>query len=203
MPDPSAPILTAGVLADTHVPDRARELHPAILPLFTAAGVRHIFHAGDVCSPRVLAELGTLAPVTAVRGNRDFALMRLPMTGSMELAGVRIGLTHGHGGLLRYLWDKVQYYRRGYSLNRYLDLLIRAVPGARVMIFGHTHFHETLWYRNILLFNPGSAVYGQDRHSPPTVGLLKIFAGQRIEAEILPLEGFELKKRRWMPVRAE
>jgi putative phosphoesterase len=74
-------LITLGVIADTHIPDRARSLDPQLLSIFDAAQVKAILHAGDVCVPRILDELGEIAPVHAVRGNRDlWALRQLPLS---------------------------------------------------------------------------------------------------------------------------
>jgi hypothetical protein len=63
------PIVRIGVLADTHIPDRAKELHPDIIPIFQQHEVDRIIHAGDICVPSVLEQLTKVAPVDAVRGN--------------------------------------------------------------------------------------------------------------------------------------
>ena len=57
------------VLADTHVPDHARQIPDAILR--EARTVDLIVHAGDVTSAPVLDELARCAPVLAVAGNND------------------------------------------------------------------------------------------------------------------------------------
>ncbi len=53
-----------GVIADTHGLVRPEALA-------TLAGAELIVHAGDVGAPEVLAALGAVAPVRAVRGNND------------------------------------------------------------------------------------------------------------------------------------
>src|ERR1700694_5389693 len=93
-----------GVICDTHIPDRMRALPPAAFDALQ--GVDAILHAGDVCVQRVLDALGELAPVYAVRGNRDLAL-RLPLDRELTFEGVRLGLTHGHGSLLEYAREKL------------------------------------------------------------------------------------------------
>jgi hypothetical protein len=103
------PLLTVGVVADTHIPDRVGTLHPELIPTLKAAGVGHILHAGDICVPGVLDELSQVAPVTAARGNRDILLSSLPLVQNITLEGVEIALMHGHGGLWFYLWDKWQF----------------------------------------------------------------------------------------------
>ena len=65
---------TLGVLADTHIPDRVNQLNPRVLEIFQQAEVNAILHAGDVSVPRVLEELGQVAPVHAVRGKSRYFL---------------------------------------------------------------------------------------------------------------------------------
>jgi putative phosphoesterase len=89
---------TLGVIADTHIPDRAKQLNPRVFEIFTQAGVKTILHAGDVSTPRVLEELAQIAPVYAVRGNRDiFYLRNLPLQVRFSMDGVSIAMAHGHG----------------------------------------------------------------------------------------------------------
>jgi Predicted phosphoesterase len=107
------PILTVGVIADTHIPDRARELHPLIIPALLEAKVDLILHAGDISGRGVLEELGKVAPVIAVRGNRDWQFMNtLPLLQKVELANVPVVLMHGHGGYVNYLKDKFLFFSR-------------------------------------------------------------------------------------------
>ena len=53
-----------GVISDTH-----GLLRPEVLKIFS--GVDLIIHAGDIGTLETLAELQSLAPVVAVRGNND------------------------------------------------------------------------------------------------------------------------------------
>ena len=53
-----------GVISDTH-----GLLRPEVAPAL--AGVDRILHLGDVGKISILAELKTIAPVTAIRGNVD------------------------------------------------------------------------------------------------------------------------------------
>lgn len=191
-------IFTAAVVADTHIPDRVSCLHPLILPTLEARGVQHILHAGDICVRRVLDELRQVAPVTAVRGNRDVLAGPLRLIERLELGGVPVALTHGHGGLLAYLLDKIQFLRHGYRLERYLNLLSSTAGPARVVVFGHTHHAETLSYAGRLLFNPGSASFGFRSWLSPSIGLLHIQADGQVRTELVPLEGFQIVNRQWV-----
>src|SRR5262249_60147360 len=64
--------------------------------LTALAGCDPIIHAGDVGSPDVLARLGALAPVHAVRGNVDHGAgsANLPVTQRIEIDGFRIYVLH-------------------------------------------------------------------------------------------------------------
>ena len=190
--------VVVGVLADTHVPDRVSEIHPLILPTFRAAGVSHILHAGDICSRGVLEQLRQIAPVTAVSGNRDWLLPGLPLARLVTLGGVKVGLMHGHGGLRKYLVDKVLFTLVGYNVHRYLRLLSTTLPEAQVVVYGHTHHPEILWYRGKLLFNPGSASFGMRSHSAPAVGLLHLCPDCLPRAEMIFLEDYHVKGRQWV-----
>lgn len=196
----TSPVLTIGVIADTHIPDRVRALHPLILPIFEQAQISHILHAGDISIREVLEVLGKVAPVTAVRGNRDFFAGRLRMVEELELGGVTIVLMHGHAGLGPYLWDKLKYWTYGYQLKRYLPRLLGTGKQARVVIFGHTHHAETIWQDGKLIYNPGSASFGSKLGLPPTIGLLRIFQDGSITAETIPLRGYTVRDRNWVKV---
>ena len=114
-----------GVLADTHIPDRVPDLDPKVLQTFREAGVAAILHAGDVSVPRVLEELEQVAPVYAVRGNRDiFYLRHLPMQVQLNIDGVSIGMAHGHGTFSRYMIDKMQRAVYGRYVEKYIQRML-------------------------------------------------------------------------------
>ncbi len=195
------PIITVGVVGDTHVPDRAPSLAPGLLEGLQSAGVGHILHAGDVCSQRVLSELGELAPVSAVRGNRDFLMSPLlPMTVELEFAGVKVGLLHGHGGMRRYWQDKLAYIVEGYRVERYTRLAENTLPQARVLVYGHSHHPENHWVGGRLIFNAGAAVgfrLGKADY-PPSFGLLRFYPGGQVAGEIISLRSVELRGGAWV-----
>lgn len=193
-------VFTVGVVGDTHIPDRVRSLHPLLLPMLKAAGVQHILHTGDISIHAVLDELAQVAPVTAVRGNRDLLIGRLKMVAEIELGGASIALMHGHGGWIPYLRDKYKYFRFGYRLERYLKTLHLNGSRANVVTFGHTHFPEQIYQEGRLLFNPGSASFGCRSGELPTFGLLRITPGPQVSAEIIRLEGWQIHKRHWIAI---
>jgi hypothetical protein len=178
-------MITIGVVSDTHIPDRTRQLEPQVLNVFREAGVQAILHAGDVSTPATLDQLSDIAPVYAVRGNRDWvALRHLPYTRQIELSGVKVGLTHGHGPLLDYMRDRVDYVLRGYRLEMFVPRLLKAFPQADVIVFGHTHRSLNQRFDGRLVFNPGSPHFPDPRTSAPSVGLLHISTHGTVEAEI-------------------
>ncbi len=133
-------IKTIGVVSDTHIQNRSGTLPVGLSSVFRDSGVELICHAGDICSLSVLKELERIAPVRAVHGNRDLHLKNsLPLIDQIEIGKVRIGLIHSHTSFLRYLVDKLRYYREGYCFERYAAMLQRVFPKADVVIFGHTH----------------------------------------------------------------
>ncbi|GAB4520846.1 MAG: metallophosphoesterase family protein [Anaerolineales bacterium] len=185
-------IVTLGVIADTHVPDRSRSLPPAVFQIFEQAGVQAILHAGDFSSRTVFEQLSRIAPVHAVRGNRDIWVMRhLPRQRVETFGGVRIGMIHGHGSLWDYLNDKRIYYTRGIGISVFEQRALDAFAGqdVDVVVFGHIH---TPINRRVndgrLLFNPGTTSTPLYPHQPRTVGLLHLRQGQ-VYGEVAPLEG--------------
>ncbi|HEY9790105.1 MAG TPA: metallophosphoesterase family protein [Candidatus Obscuribacterales bacterium] len=146
------------VLADTHIPKRARSLPEAAWKIIRSADA--IIHAGDVLSPDFLHELEALAPLYAVRGNNDLTLQQLPETLEVDLAGASIALIHDSG-------DK-----KGRATR-----LRRRFPNADVVVFGHSHIPMNELVDGQILFNPGSPT---DRRTQPhfTMGILKITDGK-------------------------
>lgn len=192
-------VLKVGVVADTHLPDRLSELHPLLLPALVSAGVQQILHAGDISSPAVLEQLRQVAPVTAVRGNRDFALVgTVNLIEKLDLAGVPVTLMHGHGNFWRYLVDKFYYIRDGYRFERYHQLALRVAKEARVIVFGHTHQPVNTWIDGQLYFNPGSASFGFPRGRNPGWGMLSFFEGGKVSGKLHKLHGYQVRSRSWV-----
>ncbi len=147
-----------GVIADTH-----NFLDPQVKDLF--AGVDHILHAGDIGQARVIAELETMAPVTAVLGNTDD-----PGFGWRETEVLTL---HGRKLLLHHIVnprDPAEAFQRR---------LRRESPTAA--IFGHTHVPFSEVIGGVLFLNPGSA--GRARfHRPRSVAILHLETdGLRVE----------------------
>ncbi len=156
----------AVVIADTHVPRRARALPEGLIPYLERADL--ILHAGDLMDPALLDELAEYAPVRAVRGNLDPSELELPETLEFDFGGSGVAMIHDSG--------RKQGRRRR---------LRRRFPEARVVIFGHSHIPFLEDACGLMLLNPGSPT---DRRRQPrhTFALLHARAG-RVWAEILPL----------------
>jgi len=182
-------MITLGVLADTHIPDRARRLDPRVGEIFLSAGVQAILHAGDVSTPAVLEHLRQVAPVHAVRGNRDMLALRgLAYENHLTYGEVRLVLSHGHGPWWRYLIDRVDYLVRGYRTDLFQPRLLAEYPDAAVIVFGHTHRPYNQWVNGILLFNPGSPHCPEGDGNAPSVGLLHINTGSEVFGEVISLD---------------
>jgi putative phosphoesterase len=146
-----------GVISDTH-----GRLDPSVEELF--AGVERIVHAGDVGDEAILARLGAIAPLTAVRGNCDDAPwgLALPCVASEVLEGVRVAVVH----------DRVM-------LDVYASPGLREAMsgGVGVLIHGHTHCAEVNREQDTLCLNPGSASLPH-YELPRSVALLRIDDGE-------------------------
>ena len=156
----------AVVLADTHIPRRARGLPEALFPHLKRADL--ILHAGDLLSASLLDELALYTSVRAVKGNVDPPEVDLPETLEFDFGGVRVAMIHDSG-------RKEGRRRR----------LARRFPGARVIVFGHSHIPFLEDEDGLLLLNPGSPTdkRRQPRH---TFALLRATEGE-VRAEMLHL----------------
>ena len=178
-------MVTLGILSDTHVPDRVRGLKPAVISIFREERVNAILHAGDISQSGVLAQLREIAPVYAVRGNRDWPQLKmLPTTLLLEFEDVKVGLTHSHGGLGVYLLDKMRSLVPGAQSERYLRRALSAFPQAKIVVFGHTHIPLQRWVNGKLCINPGSAACPDNKAPAPSIGLLRIGPLGSVNAEI-------------------
>lgn len=182
-------MITLGVLADTHIPDRLPQLNPSVLEIFQRAKVNAILHAGDVSIPRVLEELRRVAPVHAVQGNRDiFNLRHLPMRIELIFEGVSLGMAHGHGTFSRYMVDKIQRAIQGRLVGSYLTRMQQTFPHVDVIVFGHLHVPCNFLLDGKLFFNPGSTSYPWPRSDPGSLGLLYLEQGREPKGEIIILD---------------
>ncbi len=177
-----------GVVSDTHVPDRLAEIPPRALQLLKEHRVQRILHAGDICHRSAIAQLETVAAVIAVRGNRD--LLRpenwsLPPRRTVQVEGITIGLTHGHGRLWEYVASKLPFIHPGtLPEKRLVDLSKRFDTEVQAVIYGHTHVARIDWFDGVLFFNPGSPAPEYYSELGPTMGLLRV-QGDHISPQII------------------
>jgi putative phosphoesterase len=145
------------ILSDTHMPRGARQIPARCLEHCREADL--ILHAGDLVDVSVLRLLQSLGPpVHAISGNVDNASVRavVPDRLELELAGVRIGMTHIAG-----------------PAPGRLGRLRAAFPGCQAVIFGHTHMPEHGEDDGFQIFNPGSPTERR-RASVHTMGMGRI-----------------------------
>ena len=137
------------LLADTHVPKRARDLPPVVWQAVEAADV--VLHAGDWVDVSLLDALEARARrVVGVYGNNDGPPLRarLPEVARVEIDGLRLAVVHETGPA------------RGRE-----ERAERAFGDADVLVFGHSHIPwDTTTAHGLRLLNPGSPT---DRRRQP------------------------------------
>ena len=148
-----------GLISDTH--GLLRPEAKAFL-----RGSDHIVHAGDIGHADVLRELGTLAPVTAVRGNNDREpwAKSVPETDVLQVEAVLLYVLH--------------------DLHE-LDLDPRAA-GFHVVVSGHSHRPLVEERDGVLFVNPGSS--GPRRFKLPIAVAELNITGSAVEARLVELE---------------
>lgn len=155
-----------GVISDTH-----GHIHPGTFDHLK--GTDLILHAGDVGKESVLAELESLAPVSAVTGNTDsFPLVgRLKEREIINIGDIKIYLTH-------------RFIEGNHIISPVMDDIKREKPD--IVVFGHTHQQYADHWDGIFFFNPGAA--GHRRPGTRTgVGILDLESG-KINHKIFYLE---------------
>jgi len=157
------------VVSDTHIPERAPALPPALVKGLAEADM--ILHLGDFTAPEVLEELRAIAETHAVYGNCDSyeVTSRLPAKQVIEVNGKRIGMTHGSGGP-----------------HGLLERVKRQFAGDPVdaVLFGHSHVPLIERSGGVLYANPGSPT---DRYTSGKPTYLRLEVGGRIGAELVEL----------------
>lgn len=156
--------VTIGVLSDTHLPYRMRRLPDEVFHIFRDVDL--ILHAGDVDRIGYLSDLGTLAPLHAVRGNPHFTDLSdggrdLPVELQLTIAGRKVVVNHGGWPSF---WSKASDWLFENLFRPSKDLLNRRIakrlaqlyPQADVIFFGHSHRPYQAWHNGTLIFNPGA-----------------------------------------------
>jgi putative phosphoesterase len=161
------------LLADTHVPRRAKDLPEPVWEEVGAADV--VVHAGDWVEPGLLDLLEQRARrLIGVFGNNDGAELRrrLPEVARETIGGVRFAVVHETG-------DAKGRERRCEELYGDVD----------VLVFGHSHIPwDTVTPSGLRLLNPGSPT---DRRRQPRCTYMTLTASagslQDVTLHRLPL----------------
>jgi uncharacterized protein len=144
------------LVADTHVPKRARELPAQVWEEVDRADV--VFHAGDWVEEPLLDELEARASrLVAVYGNNDGPGLRrrLPEVAEVDLEGLRFAVVHETGAAQG---------RERRCAERF--------PDTDVLVFGHSHIPwDTTASTGLRLLNPGSPT---DRRRQPNCTYLTV-----------------------------
>jgi putative phosphoesterase len=157
------------LLADTHIPKRARHLPEQVWSAVENADV--VFHAGDWVEAALLDEFERRSKrLLAVHGNNDGPELRrrLPETATATLDGVRFAMVH----------------ETGQANGR--ELRCQALyPDADVLVFGHSHIPwDTVSPGGLRLLNPGSPT---DRRRQPACTYMEavLDAGRLAEVRLV------------------
>lgn len=136
------------ILADTHVPRRARDLPPVVWSEVDRADV--VIHAGDWVDVSLLDALeARSAQLLGCWGNNDGPALRarLPEVARATLGGVRFAVVHETG-----------------PSTRRDERMAAAYGDVDVLVFGHSHIPWDATSGHLRLLNPGSPT---DRRRQP------------------------------------
>ena len=137
------------LVADTHVPNRARDLPAQLWREIERADV--VIHAGDWVDVGLLDQFEARSRrLVAVFGNNDHGPLRqrLPEVARVEVEGIRLAVVHETG-----------------QSNGREARCSAAYPDADVLVFGHSHIPwDTTTATGLRLLNPGSPT---DRRRQP------------------------------------
>ena len=141
------------LLADTHLPSRARELPGQVWDLVDRCDL--VVHAGDWVDEGLLDALQARSDVLGCWGNNDGPALRarLPEVATRTVEGVRLAVVHETGS------------RAGRQMR-----VDRDHGGVDVLVFGHSHIPwDTTTPAGLRLLNPGSPT---DRRRQPACTLM-------------------------------
>lgn len=162
------------LLADTHVPLRAKRLPEAVWRAIDDADV--VIHAGDWVDLATLEAIEhRAARLIAVYGNNDGPDLRarLPEVARAEIEGLRIAVVHETGAAT--------------GRERRLDAAFADEGRPDLVVFGHSHIP---WYsvtpRGTRLLNPGSPT---DRRRQPVCTMMsaEVEAGRIARVDLIPV----------------
>jgi uncharacterized protein len=159
------------LLADTHVPRRAKDLPSTVWQAIDAADL--VIHAGDWIDESLLdAVEARSARLIGVWGNNDGPGLRrrLPEVARAEIGDLRFAVVHETGA----------HSGREARVDR-------AFPDTDVVVFGHSHIPwDSVSPGGIRLLNPGSPT---DRRRQPVCTFLTARVRRRrlVDVELVPV----------------
>jgi putative phosphoesterase len=161
-----------GLISDTHIPEARAELWPQVFAAFEDVDV--ILHGGDIHDIVVLDQLAELAPVYSARGNGEDGSAgrpiapdhhRLRYSWLLDLAGVRVGLTHDL---------PIPEYPPRLTVERWKQRRF-ATSAIDVLVYGDSHVEGIDVVDSTLCVNPGSPTYPHNLNTQlGTIGFLDI-----------------------------
>ncbi|MFI7539937.1 metallophosphoesterase family protein [Actinoplanes sp. NPDC049599] len=161
------------LMADTHLPKRARDLPAELWSAVAAADL--VVHAGDWVDVPLLDELTARSKrLVGCYGNNDGPALRarLPEIGRVEIDGLRLAVVHETGPAAG---------RERRCADRF--------PETDVLVFGHSHIPwNTTAETGLRLLNPGSPT---DRRRQPyaTFQTAVVLEGVLVEVELHRVAG--------------
>lgn len=179
--------ILAGIISDTQTTAKVQDLPKEIGAIFK--NVNLIIHVGDIERLEFMQKLERIAPFFGVKGNMDYGEIEknLPAGLLLKVYNWKIGIVH----------SPLSFWL-GSHFNQVQEIVAEKLAkkeGFDILIFGHTH-HPYLKEietdkKNILLFNPGSAMAPFIFSDKASVGILKI-SKDYFKAEIIPFKSKEI-----------
>jgi putative phosphoesterase len=167
--------LRIGLISDTHIPEARGELWPQVFGVFD--GVDAILHGGDIHELFVLDQLAEVAPLWSARGNGEDGSAgrpiapdddRLRYSWLLDLAGVRVGLTHDL---------PMPELPPNYTVERWKARRF-GTTDIDVLVYGDSHVERIDVVGSTLCVNPGSPTYPHNLNTQlGTLGFLEIDPG--------------------------
>lgn len=159
------------LLADTHIPARAKRMPDAVLQAVDAADV--VVHAGDWVDVTTLDLLEQRSRrFHGVFGNNDGPELRarLPEVARFTVEELEVAMIHETG-----------------PARRREERMDAAFPGTDLLVFGHSHVPwDTTSPAGMRLLNPGSPT---DRRRQPVCTMMTVsIDGRRISPQLIPVE---------------
>jgi putative phosphoesterase len=164
--------LRVGLISDTHIPEARAELWPQVFDVFGC--VDAILHGGDIHELWVLDQLAEVAPLWSARGNGEDGSAGRPVAAEdsrlqyswlLDLAGVRVGLTHDL---------PMPEMPPNYTVSRWKDRRF-GTQEIDVLVYGDSHVERIDVIGPTLCVNPGSPTYPHNLNTQlGTLGFLEI-----------------------------